>query len=261
MYKALNDFFELLFPPKCICCGAFLPRRKGDAALCPSCLKEWEKEKSTGRCRTCGQFYPLCGCDARRITNPSEKSVFLVGYDLSVEVPARLILMNKTSNRSSVSSFLAKELAIRISGSDLPKTDVCISYCPRNPINKRLAGYDQAKVLAEKVGKILKIPCLNLIGHASLSKVQKTLDKEERKKNAARSYALRPSAKGDLSGKAVILIDDISTTGSTLDRCAALLRKAGAGRIFYAYIARSNFRDSYDRPTAESEEKRKAENR
>ncbi len=241
MFKAKRIFFDLLFPPKCACCHAFLPRGEEEAALCDTCLKEWEKEKKEGICRFCGQVYSLCSCDARRKTCRADDSVYLVGYDLNVKIPARLILLNKSANRSAVFAFLAKELATRIS-EKLPYRDALITYCPRKPKNKRLAGYDQAEELAKRTAKNLSIPCLGLIGHKPISGEQKRLDKEQRKKNAAHAFVLLPGARETVRGKEIILIDDVSTTGSTLDRCANLLRKAGASGVCYAYVAKSNYR-------------------
>jgi ComF family protein len=108
------------------------------------------------------------------------------------------------------------------------------------PLNRkkiRLRGYNQSEELAKELARILKIPVIsnNLI-KIRQTKSQMTLKKEEREKNLLGAFAIKNPAK--LAGKKVFLVDDVYTTGSTMQGCASILRKAGAKSVWGIVIAR-----------------------
>jgi len=233
--KAWKALLDLLYPPRCAVCGAWLGRESKDA-LCIDCLAEWEKETAK-TCRFCRRKHSACVCDERRM-NGKVTSFHLIGYTNRSETGSRLVLVNKDRNLACVSDFLAEKLADRLNGR-FDRVSTVVTYCPRKSSSRRAAGYDQAKVLAEKTAKKLSLPFEKLIRRLG-GESQKDLSFSGRKKNADISYAFVRGMESDLKGKTVILIDDVSTSGATLDKCAGLLLENGADRIVYAYIAKSN---------------------
>ena len=92
-------------------------------------------------------------------------------------------------------------------------------------------GFNQSEVLAKNISKILKIPiCNDALIAARKTKIQHTLTKDERFKNVRGKFIA--NKKHDLTGKTVLLVDDIKTTGATLDECAKQLLSLGADEVY-----------------------------
>ena len=83
----------------------------------------------------------------------------------------------------------------------------------------------------------LKLPVQTELRRKVLTKQQKQLNAAEREKNAAHSFELASAA--DVSGKTVLLVDDVCTTGSSLAACVAWLKDAGAARVICAVVAKT----------------------
>lgn len=101
----------------------------------------------------------------------------------------------------------------------------------------RKRGFSTAKLLAKRISIRLGIPTANAVKAAPDKAEQKTLSVSARYENAKRSFYLDP--RYDVRGKRVLLIDDVSTTGSTLAVIAELLRKAGAADVEAAVFAKT----------------------
>jgi len=103
-------------------------------------------------------------------------------------------------------------------------------------------GYNQSEELAKELSRALQIPvisdCLMKIKHTS---PQMELKKEEREKNLKNAFAIKSGATSDvapLSGKKIFLVDDVYTTGSTMEECCLVLKNAGAKSVWGVTIAR-----------------------
>ena len=110
----------------------------------------------------------------------------------------------------------------------------------KNKLKNR--GYNQAEELAKELSKILKVPVIsdNLIKIKS-TKPQMELSKEEREKNLQGAFAIKNPSTPDIDGflgKKVFLVDDVYTTGSTMEECAKILRQAGAKSVWGIALAR-----------------------
>jgi ComF family protein len=112
-----------------------------------------------------------------------------------------------------------------------------VTWAPLSKKRLRKRGYDQAKLLAEQVSKALQIPLVSTLEKMRDTKAQSTLGAEQRRENVKNVYRL---AKGcSVTGKRILLVDDILTTGSTLSACAKVLLEGGAERVDCAALARS----------------------
>lgn len=121
---------------------------------------------------------------------------------------------------------------------DLGRTFDLLVPVPMLPKKRRRRGYNQAEVLARALAKSLEIPCrtdiLRRVATGVASQTQ--LHREERFANAADSYRLaKPAA---IQGNRVLLIDDVMTTGATLNVCAGSLLKAGASSVSCLVLSR-----------------------
>jgi competence protein ComFC len=101
-------------------------------------------------------------------------------------------------------------------------------------------GYNQSALLAEEIGRRWQIPvCKELLRRVSFTRSQVDLSKAKRWQNARMAFKRKDVKKGNPSffPKSVLLIDDICTTGATLNACASVLKRIGVTRIFAATVA------------------------
>ncbi|MCY1285927.1 comF family protein [compost metagenome] len=109
---------------------------------------------------------------------------------------------------------------------------------PLAPLRQRQRGFNQAGLLADWLGRELRLPVRgNLIRRVQETPPQQGLDAATRKRNLRHAFALESG--GDLRGAHLALVDDVLTTGSTAETIARLLRKAGAARVDVYCLART----------------------
>lgn len=109
------------------------------------------------------------------------------------------------------------------------KADV-VSYVPMHPEDRRERGYNQGRLLAESFAVQAGLPVKALLRKTLRTKKQHDLSGEERRRNLEGAYALREGMA--VEGKAILLLDDVITTGSTVRECAALLKGQGAKQVW-----------------------------
>ena len=151
-----------------------------------------------------------------------------------------LIYSLKRDNRKDVLEFLANELIEAILNSIKNANECVFVNVPRRLESRLKYGFDHAKLLAKYVAKHFSAQYYQPI-ISKAKKSQKKTQGRERIKNA--TFKLKNKAK-DLSGKTVIIIDDIVTTGSSMGACATLIRALGAKKIIGATISIA-YKDMY----------------
>jgi competence protein ComFC len=107
---------------------------------------------------------------------------------------------------------------------------------PLHPTRLRERGFNQADALAETLSRRTRVPILRCIERRRYTNTQTRFDRVERRQNLRNAFALRKGI--DVSGKHLILLDDVVTTGSTLHECALVLRAAGAESVRAITVAR-----------------------
>ncbi len=170
-------------------------------------------------------------------------SLIFLGKPGSKETADRLtriiVYKTKRSEDRSAANFCARELSLTtlrfLYRSGENPREWIITYPPGTKQRIRKYGFDQSKQLAKKISKYTGIPwmsCFKRIGHT----MQKTLSSMARRANAECSYSLHGY---NPAGKKVLLLDDVITTGATVNACTRLLREAGAEKVFPISIART----------------------
>ena len=115
-----------------------------------------------------------------------------------------------------------------------------LSWIPLSKKRLKSRGYDQAKLLAEEVGQLIeKRPVRTLIKSRNAAPQSRQTDISKRVANILGAYDM---ADVDVSGKSVLLIDDILTTGSTASECARVLKTAGAEKVYLLTVAKTRQR-------------------
>lgn len=228
---------DLLFPPACTGCGERLePFTRDRAFLCPFCRAAFA---ASGQ--ACRLQYPV-GADGAN----ESVHVSLCLYDPKTPdgVPQRVIYRIKHNRDRRVFDGLGRALAAgirrRLDESGIRTDCVICAYPPRKAATARREGVDQARELARSTAKHLGVPCVPLFVRARRSgTAQKQLSAADRQTQAASAYRLNDRQSGKAAGKCVILVDDVCTTGATLDALTVLARGAGAADVIRACVGRT----------------------
>lgn len=236
---------DLLFPPKCAACHTLLEWRtfceEAAPSLCQNCLDEWESEEME-TCGICAMRVNACACMPERMRKAKCASFRKLVYyvpDKRTLVQNRLIYLIKRKHHDRAYSFLAERLSQMaenlIQENNIERKDVIVTYLPRTRRAHLQNGIDQAAELARRVAKICSLETKPLLCRTQRGKEQKKLTPVERIRNARGSIDLRKDA--DCHDKAVLLIDDIVTTGNGMARCTKLLRRAGCRAVYALAVA------------------------
>lgn len=112
---------------------------------------------------------------------------------------------------------------------------------PLEKARQKKRGYNQAELLARVLGEAVNKPILtNLVKRRKKTKPQFGLNKEERFENLSGAFKISKSGKEDvptITGMTVLLLDDLATTGATLDECAKALKRAGVSEVYALVLA------------------------
>ena len=243
--RTLTYLRDLLFPPKCAACHTLLewrgPTDEPAPSLCSNCLAEWESEELE-TCGICAMKVTECGCMPERMHRAKCKSFSKLVYYVPSKrtlVQNRLIYLIKRKNHDRAYSFLATRLSQMaediIKNENLARQDVIVTYLPRTRKAHLQNGIDQAAELARRVAKNCRLEMRPLLCRSRSGEEQKKLTPVERIRNVRGSIDLRKGV--HLCGKAVLLIDDIVTTGNGMARCTKLLRRAGCQDVWALAVA------------------------
>jgi competence protein ComFC len=118
--------------------------------------------------------------------------------------------------------------------------DTHITYVPMFKRKEKFRGFNQAAVFAREVGKVARRKAVSLLEKIGDTKAQVDLTKEERLQNVRGAFSLYGrSPEGRQIPQNVVLVDDVWTTGATLQECCKVLKKAGVEKVWGFTIART----------------------
>ena len=212
--KLTDTLLDWLFPPRCLFCGTLLP--EGETSTCPACrdaLKALPGERV--------QTIPT-----------GIRCVSALPYEGIVR--QGILRFKFQGCRSSAAAFgaaLAQCAAEQLSGQF-----ELVTWVPVHSLRRLSRGYDQSRLLAEAACRLWQVKPVRLLKkrrHTSPNSGMKTAS--ARRANVLGVYqAVRPEA---IAGRRILLIDDIVTTGSTLEECARVLKDVGAAEVVCATLA------------------------
>lgn len=230
------DLWELVFPQKCPICKK-IPGR-GEGVVCRSCYKSlpWVTEP---RCARCGkpieeeeeQYCPDCG-KKRKGKDVLKKGVALWEYDARMK---RAMADFKYQGCTGDAAFYATQIAREYGKAIMDWRIEAIVPVPLHWKKRWYRGYNQAAVLAVELGRQLHLPAYTgLLTRTRYTKPQKGLAAKQRADNVAGAFALteKEREKAD-SLRRVLLVDDIYTTGATLEECAGVLGRNGVQEVYF----------------------------
>ncbi len=229
----LESAVSLVFPPQCECCA--LPLEAPSAGICPPC-EDQIRFILPPHCASCGRTLPETGSRCSGCSNASfefDRAYACAVYDGKMK---DLLHAYKFGNRRYLKKYLSGRMAdfftrhIGISAVD------AVAAIPMHPDKKRERGFNQSALLTRRLSHSLGLQDLSdELRRTRSSSPQALLSKSSRKSNVERSFSADETV---FSGKKILLIDDILTTGNTASECARALKAAGARSVTVLACAR-----------------------
>lgn len=227
----LGPLWELLFPSRCLGC-----RRVGQV-LCPECLPRlpWLPAEV---CPRCARRSPAGGVCRRCANGGSPYLASTRAACVFDGVIRTAIHQLKYRGASSLAPFLASVLGATLERRPLD-ADLLVPV-PLHPRRQRERGFNQADLIADRLAEIsdLPLPTRGLLERTELRPPQVGLNAAARRHNVRGAFDCRlPDL---VRGQRVLLVDDVMTTGATLEACAEALTAAGAARVLALVVARES---------------------
>lgn len=196
---------------------------KGDE-ICADCRESLPRVTGE-RCRFCGAGKERCGCKKHHMGYDGITSPFY--YEDGIKSGIQRLKFN---GKEHLAYALAEDMAKSL------KSDFCemkfdlICFVPFTALQKIRRNYNQSELLAEHLSKMLDIPLKRILVKLFETNTQHSMNVRNRRGNVFGVYDVKEGA--DVKDKTILLVDDIRTTGATLDECAWILKIRGAKEVY-----------------------------
>jgi len=216
--KILKNLLDFIWPQFCLGC-----QREG-SLCCGYCLND------------------ILLVEPKAITWPDEDKKYFDACFICCEYQNKLlqkiIKQYKYSYLENLSSVLTNILERQARQLALGKNTI-ISNVPLHKNKKRQRGFDQTEIIARQLARQLDLQYQPLLKRVRATKTQAQLSKQQRMNNVADVFELLPAGGASAAGHNILLIDDITTTGSTLNQAAKALKNGPYGQIIALAIAKN----------------------
>ena len=228
--KILNFLLTFIYPKTCMSCNTLL-NYNTKIELCDNCAKDFNPYRGN-RCITCDR--PIDNTGECSICK-SEKIYFEKGY---------CVYPYAGAVRNTILNFKFKNMALYYTYLGSKMTEYYFEYIMESydyitavPIHKKklkVRGYNQAELLAEYISEQINIPYCTVLKRTVNTKPQNALNKKERVTNIKNAFSLIDNI--DIKNKSILIVDDIFTTGTTINECCKVLKKPVHSKlIFYLF--------------------------
>jgi len=225
----MKRLLGILYPRSCPICGKLLEDQKRN--ICPECQRKVKLIKAP-ICLKCGkpirQTEKEYCSDCERHVHYYEEGRAAFVYRGLIQ---KSILNMKLHNRRTYADFFAEARAVKLYECQKRWQIDLICPVPLHWQKRYFRGFNQAELLAKPIGKLLGIPVYpRLLRKIKETSEQKELDRKKRQKNLKNAFQIDSY---DVKLKRILIVDDVYTTGSTIDAAAAVLLKAGAAAVYF----------------------------
>lgn len=224
---------DIVYPRRCPVCDGVMGF--GEGLIHSSCAGRLLPIRGN-YCMKCGKpLFESTGeyciyCQGARHLFESNLAAFVYNKAMS-EAIYRFKYMNRPEYACLFGSQMAKAIRRR---RELTRAGLIIPV-PLYAQKQRARGFNQAELLAREISGLLGIPMdASLVMRTRATRAQKELDAQERRKNLKKAFKIRQN---DVKLESVLIIDDIFTTGSTVDEIAGVLKRAGVKKVYSATLA------------------------
>lgn len=240
---ALLLILDVLSPPTCAACDARVSRR---AVFCAGCAltvlpleDDRERPASASARRSDRRAGPL---------PPAIRVIAFAAFGGAVAIALRRLKFTSRPDLGRPLGDLARCAVRRV---DL-RADLVVPV-PLHPRRLAERGYNQAALIARAVAEELRVPlAARALARIRSTARQATLDREARFENVREAFRVRDAAA--VRGRRVVLVDDVLTTGATMDACTLALRDAGAASVTAVVVARAGIDDAGRDPISPADE-------
>lgn len=208
-----DKLLNIIFPPYCVCCS------KNGELLCSQC-------------------YRLIHFNCQPVNSDLFSQKYLdQALSLAVYQPpvSDLIKSLKYGRIKKISQVLAQLLYDHL---NLPRCDL-ITWAPISKKRLNDRGFNQAELIGKDLGKLMDIPTESILKKIKHTSKQARSSFKQRLENLQNSFSIEEKFIESLSNQKIMIIDDVLSTGSTLDECARVLKTAGADKVVGIAVARS----------------------
>lgn len=212
-YLCKRLILDLIYPNRCPFCDNYIPH---DEYYCTECRDRLSPPPEHDDFKEIDFF--------TSVTEYNKFSIPLI-YE-----------MKKESNGYALSAAAFMIFQSLAAAKLLSAIDI-ITYVPMRRRDKLKRGYNQTAIIARELAQLAEKPCTALLKKVRDTSQQKTLGAADRRRNVKDAFAYK--SRRDISGKTVLIIDDVCTTGSTLSEAAAKLKGAGASKVIASVFAKT----------------------
>lgn len=242
----LHPILDAIFPPRCAGC-----RTWSEEIFCPCCQKNLQMVAAP-LCACCGKPFDALAkvspgshcadCRDNRYHPAPQLDVRRAPYEYSGPIREAIHSL-KYRGKTALAAPLA-ELLWEYSQSQtqpaIPVEDVSLLVpIPLHPLRRWRRGYNQSTLLARGLSEHTGLPYAELLRRARHTLPQIELDAAHRAANVRDAFEIDSNTLAEYSNlESVLLIDDVATTGATLEECARVLKKAGVDSVYALTLAR-----------------------
>ena len=243
--ERVDSLVDWLYPPRCRACSESIQGRDREY-FCSTC---WPQIQLVAHpfCTICGRPFPdssgedhVCGvCLARNPQFARAHSWACYPREEATEHPLRQVIQKfKYGRKVALGKPLGRLMARGCEEFLLTCKAETIIPVPLHPRRLRWRGFNQSVLLARQIGRAYNLPldCFALYRKMD-TPPQTQLPEEDRRKNMRGAFAL--SGKTAVKGKCLLLVDDVYTSGATVNECSRVLKQGGARAVFVLTLART----------------------
>lgn len=221
----LHQFVDFIYPPYCVLCESYL--QPDENIVCRKCWSQQQKLE-----------IPFVKC-AQLKNRPGEKwwldgSLALFKYSSATQ---QLVHYLKYKRFTKLAKPFGFDMASMLADESWAESVDALIPVPLHPKRLRERGFNQSYLLAKAAADHLQMEaCENALIRTRYTQPQAKMQREERLHNVTGAFEINPTLKMKFNN--VILVDDVFTTGSTMNECARVLRLAGAKKVTSLSIVR-----------------------
>ena len=221
---ATNQLLGFFFPSFCTACKTKLADT--EKCVCKSCISKIQIADSERMER---EFH-------RKFSHSNIISAFQSAFVFEKDKELQDILHAlKYYNKFQVGKFLGGLIANQVGEQVKTWNADMIIPVPLHSLKKAERGYNQSELICKGISKVLSIPTKpNVLKRSRYTLSQTTMTLEERKENVHKAFVMK---KKSVTGKRIIIVDDVLTTGATITECGRVLKENGAEEVYALSVA------------------------
>ena len=228
MLSYLRSFFSLIYPNRCEACGTLLVA--GERVLCSTCRYKLPRTNYWLQ-----KGNPVEQTFWGRVPVENACSLFFMGKGSKYR---KLLHKLKYNSKPQIGVELGSLLGAELLPAPLYSGVDCIIPIPLHPKRLRTRGYNQSEMIAKGISQTFGKPMLaDVVYRRFYNETQTKKTREERMKNVQDIFAVHADKASLIEGKHLLLVDDVLTTGATLEACIAVILKEASCKISVATLA------------------------